>query len=134
MRNIAIALATATALLAAPALQAGEKKMTGEEELAKLLEGREAGDPVDCIPLNVSRDARIIDKTAIVYGSGNVIYVNRPSNAEDLDSDDVMVTETSLSQLCKLDTVKLHDRSQHFFTGFVGLEQFVPYRKVSKAD
>ena len=133
MRKIAIALATAAALLSAPALQARDK-MTGEEKLAKLLEGREAGKPVDCISLHDSRDARVIDKTAIVYGRGNTIYVNRPMNADDLDDDDVMVTETSLSQLCKLDTVRMHDRSQFFFTGFVGLEQFVPYRKVASAE
>ena len=133
MRKIAIALATTAALLSAPALQARDK-MTGEEKLAKLLEGREAGEPVDCISLSDSRDARIIDKTAIVFGRGNTIYVNRPMNADDLDDDDVMVTETSLSRLCKLDTVKMRDRSQFFFTGFVGLEQFVPYRKVASAD
>jgi len=133
MKKAAIALITATALLAGPALQA-KPKMTGEEQLAKLLEGREAGEPVDCISLTQSRDARIIDKTAIVYGSGRTIWVNRPTNAQDLDDDDVMVTKTSLSQLCKLDTVRLHDRSQYFFTGFVGLNQFVPYRRVAQAD
>ena len=133
MKKLAIALLTATALLAGPAIQA-KPKMTGEEKLAKLLEGREAGKPVDCISFSQSRDARIIDKTAIVYGSGRTIWVNRPTNAEDPDDDDVMVTRTSLSQLCRLETVRMHDRSQFFFTGFVGLNEFVPYRKVAKAD
>lgn len=133
MKRIAIAFLTAAALLSGPALQA-KPKLTGEEKLAKLLEGREAGKPVDCISLTASRDARIIDKTAIVYGSGNTIYVNRPTNADDLDDDDIMVTKTSLSRLCKLDTVRMRDRSQFFFTGFVGLEQFVPYRRVAQND
>lgn len=133
MKNIAIALMTAAALVSAPAVQA-KPKMSGEEKLAKLLEGREAGEPVDCIPLSIARDTRIIDGTAIVYGSGRVIYVNRPTNAEDLDDDYILATEIRTGQLCKLDTVKLRDRSQFFFTGFVGLEQFVPYRRVSKQD
>ena len=133
MRKAAIALITATALLGAPAVQA-KAKPTGEEKLAKVLEGREAGEPVDCISLSQSRDARIIDRTAIVYGRGNTIYVNRPVNAKDLDSDDVMVTETSLSRLCKLDTIRMRDRSQFFFTGFVGLEKFVPYRRIAQKD
>lgn len=133
MKRIAIALMTATALLAAPAAQA-KPKLTGEEQLAKMLEGRQAGKPVDCISLQNSREAKVIDKTAIVYGHGRTIYVNRPMNADDLDDDDVMVTKTSLSQLCKLDTVRLHDRSQYFFTGFVGLEQFVPYTRVASAE
>ncbi len=134
MRNIAIALATAAALLTAPALQAREK-LTGEEKLAKILEGREPGKPVNCISLSTSREAQVVDKTAIVYGRGKTVYVNRPSNAESLDGDDIMVIETSLGQICKLDTIRLHDRSQHFFTGFVGLEEFVPYTKVdAKVD
>ncbi|MCX7864477.1 MAG: hypothetical protein N2423_05500 [Novosphingobium sp.] len=133
MKKVAIALMAATALLAGPALQA-KPKLSGEEQLAKLLEGREAGEPVDCISFSQSRNARIIDKTAIVFGSGRTIWVNRPTNAEDLDDDDVMITKTSLSQLCRLETVRLHDRTQYFFTGFVGLNQFVPYRKVATAN
>lgn len=133
MKKAAIALLTATALLAGPAIEA-KPRISGEEKLAKLLEGREAGAPVDCISFSQSRDARVIDKTAIVYGSGRTIWVNRPTNADDLDDDDVMVTKTSLSQLCRLETVRMHDRSQFFFTGFVGLNQFVPYRKVASAN
>ena len=41
-------------------------------------EGREAGQPVSCIPLYGTSDARIIDKTAIIYDTGRTIYVNRP--------------------------------------------------------
>ena len=51
MRKIAIALASTAALLAGPALSARER-LTGEQELAKMLEGRVAGEPVSCIPLN----------------------------------------------------------------------------------
>jgi hypothetical protein len=131
MKKVAIALLAATALLAGSALNA-KPRMTGEEKLAKLLEGREAGEPVDCISFSRASDARIIDKTAIVYGHGRTIWVNRPTNADDLDDDDVMVNSTSLSRLCKLDTIRLHDSSQFFFTGFVGLEQFVPYHRVAK--
>jgi hypothetical protein len=133
MRKLAIALA-ATAMLAAPAAVQAHSRQTGEQELSKLLAGREPGKPVDCIPLSVAHDSRIIDKTAIVYGWGNTIYVNRPTNADSLDRNDVMVTKLDIGRLCKLDTVKLRDRSQFFFTGFVGLEQFVPYRKVAQAD
>ena len=130
MRKIALILAS-TALLVGPALQAKER-LTGEQQLAKLLEGREAGQPVSCIPLSSTSDSRIIDKTAIVYDSGRTIYVNRPRHPESLDSDDVMVTRLHTSQLCRLDTVRLHDSSGFQFTGFVGLEDFVPYRRVAQ--
>ncbi|MEO6718255.1 MAG: hypothetical protein ABIM50_13540 [Novosphingobium sp.] len=131
MRKIAMLTVAAAALLAGSGLQARER-LTGEEQLAKLLQGRVAEKPVSCIPLSRTSDARVIDKTAIVYDQGNVIYVNRPRYPDSLDSDDIMVTELHTSQLCRLDTVRMHDRSQFFFTGFVGLEDFVPYRRVAR--
>jgi hypothetical protein len=128
-----MALAAGAALLAGTAVEA-KPKLTGEEQLAKALAGRVAGEPVNCISLFDSRDQHVIDKTAIVYGSGRTIYVNRPSNARDLDSDDIMVSTIHGSQLCDLDIVRTHERSGFFPTGFVGLEQFVPYRKVASSN
>jgi len=129
MNKIAIALATATALLATPAI-AGKQRITGEEKLAKMLEGREAGEPERCLPLSASSTMRVIDKTAIVYGRGNTIWVNRPANAESLDRDDIMVRRSHTAQICNLDIVYTMDQSSRMYTGTVSLGQFVPYRKV----
>ena len=131
MRKIAIALATAAALSGAVGLEA-KPRQTPQERLDKLLEGREAGKPVNCISHWDTRDMQVLDKTAIVYGWGNVIYVNRPINAVSLDDDEILVTRTSGSQLCDLDIVHTVDRSGHFTTGFVSLGEFVPYRRVKK--
>jgi hypothetical protein len=133
MHKIALILTCAAALPTGPALLARDT-LSGEERLAKMLEGREAGRPVSCINTWSMRDTRIIDHTAIVYDAGSVIYVNRPRYPQQLDSDDVLVTELHGSQLCRLDTVRLHDRSGLWFTGFVGLEDFVPYRRATRAN
>lgn len=133
MRKIALVIAAGAALAAGTAVQARER-LSGEERLAKQLEGRVAGEPVSCISLTTSRQSRIIDRTAIVFGSGNTIYVNRPVHPRSLDSDDVMVTQIHGSQLCRLDVVRMHDRSGGFYTGFVGLQDFVPYRRVAARD
>ena len=128
MRIAPLLLAAGAALLAgSPAISA--EKLTGEARLAKMLEGRVAGDPVSCIPLHTSRDQTVIDKTAIVYDAGSTIWVNRTSNPASLDSDDVMVTKLHVGQLCRLDTIEMRDRSGFWFTGFVGLDDFVPYRR-----
>ena len=129
------ALAVAAAgLLASPATAAAKRpKLTGEAKLAQMLEGREAGKPVNCLPLGQSQEMRIIDKTAIVYRYGNTLYVNRPTNADALDDDDILVTRQTSGQLCRLDTVQLHDRTSQFYSGFVGLQDFVPYRKLASA-
>ena len=125
---ILTALAIA-ALAASPAW--AKDKLSGEAQLAKLLEGRVAEKPVSCIPLFTGDDqTNVIDKTAIVYGWGDVIYVNRPSNVSSLNSDDILITHPTTDQNCSLDTVQLRDRSTHTYDGFVGLQEFVPWRRV----
>ncbi|PZU10176.1 hypothetical protein [Sphingomonas sp.] len=106
----------------------------GEAALAKLLEGRVAGKPVSCISAMNSQSSQVIDGTAVVYQStGRTIYVNRPRvGADQLDSDDILVTRIWGSQLCSLDQVRLVDRTSRFPRGFVGLGEFVPYTKAKK--
>lgn len=133
MRKIVIALAATATLLGGAAVHA-KPKLTPEQQLAKMLEGRVAGEPTSCISLADTRDMTVLDKTAIVYKTGSVIWVNRPTNAKDLDSDDILVTHPTGSQFCKLDIVNTMDRSGHFSTGFITLGDFVPYRKVGKAN
>lgn len=132
MKKIVLALAAVGMLAAPAAVSAKGPKLTPEQKLEKLLEGRVAGKPVSCISLSTARESRIFDKTAIVYESGSTIYVNRPKHASSLDDDDVMVTETHGSQLCRLDVVRMHERSGMWYNGFVSLEDFVPYRKAAK--
>ena len=105
----------------------------GEAKLAKALEGRVAGKPVDCLQLRSIQSSRIYDGTAIVYDVGSTLYVNRPAiGASSLSWDPVLVTDTHSSQLCSIDTVKLIDRNGHFYRGFVGLGEFVPYRRADR--
>ncbi|MBN8845668.1 MAG: hypothetical protein J0H88_20710 [Sphingomonadales bacterium] len=133
MRHLIPALIAAAALAATPAVSAREK-LAPEDQLAKLLQGRVAGEPQDCISLFNARSSQIINKTAIVYKSGGTYWVNRPrSGAESLDDDDILVTRTTGSQLCSIDAVQLHDRTSHMYNGFVALGEFVPYRR-AKAE
>lgn len=132
MRNFvkagALSLA-ALGLLAAPGVGAREK-LTGEEKLAKMLDGRVAGEARSCIDTFASRNMKVIDGTAVVFRDGGTLWVNVPSNAEDLDDDDVWVTRQFGTRLCRLDQVTTHDRGSLFFNGVVFLEDFVPYRRV----
>jgi hypothetical protein len=126
-------VAAAGALILAGTTADARPRLTGEEQLAKLLDGRVAGKPVNCITLPYVQSTTVIDKTAIVYGSGSTIYVQRPrSGASSLDSNDVLVTQLTTSQLCNIDTVQLRDRNGFFFRGFVSLDQFVPYSRSPK--
>ena len=133
MRALAIALA-ATALLAGGASLQAKPKLTPEQRLEKLLEGRVAGKPTTCISTSDTRDREIIDGVALVYRSGSTLYVNRPKNPEDIDSDDILVIRPTGSQLCRLDMIHTVDRIGHFTTGFINLNDFVPYRRVQQAS
>ena len=126
---IATAAALAIALVASPA--EAKKKKSGEEELAELLEGREAGEPQRCIRRHVSNRMRTIDGTAFVYGRGDTIYVQRTKHPEDIDDDDVLVTRKfGSSDLCRLDQVTKIDRFNGFYAGNVFFDDFVPYTRV----
>lgn len=141
MRIIAAILAGVALLGAVPGIAKGDaaaareaRLAKAEAQLAKKLEGRVAGEPVRCISLPTIRSSTVIDGVGIVYDSGNTLYVNRPANgASTLDDDDILVTNTTGTQLCDLDIVRLVDRGTRFQTGFVGLGKFVPYKKVSVA-
>ena len=133
-KTIAAVFAAATVLSLSVAADA-RPKITPEAKLAKMLDGRVAGEPQDCIFLPSIRGSRIVDNTAIVYDAGRTLWVNRPrSGAESLDDDDILVTRLHSSSLCSIDIVELHDRYGHFYSGFVGLGEFVPYRKVTSAS
>ena len=125
-----LALLVGSALLgAAPASAA--PRLSPEAELAREIEGRVAGEPVDCVNLSSIRSSRIISRTAIIYDAGSTIYVNRPRvGRESLDSWDTLVTRPFGGRLCSIDVVQLYDTSARMQTGTVFLGNFVPYRKV----
>jgi hypothetical protein len=123
-----LALSAAALVVSANALAAGKDDPAAE--LAKLLEGRVAGPPVNCISLSQVQGTRVIDHTAIVYDFGTTIYVNYPrGSANSLSSDDILLTKTYSTQLCKMDIVRMVDRTGHFPKSFVSLGQFIPYKR-----
>ena len=138
MAGLAVTLALAAPAMAqdetAPDAQAATEAapMTkGEKELAKLLEGREAGEPVACIRALPSQRIRTIDKTAYVYGSGTTIYVQRTRNPQDIDRRNTLVTQRfNASEICKLDVMSAVDPISGIFAGVVFFEDFVPYTLV----
>lgn len=128
-------------LMAAPALAQedeqtadAETELTeGEKELAELLEGRVAGEPQSCIRDFRNTRSRVIDETAIVYGRGRTIYVNRTARPQDLDDHDALVIRRfSGTRLCNLDFVRTIDRTSGIFTGNLFLTDFIPYTLVEE--
>lgn len=102
----------------------------GEASLARLLEGREAGTPLRCIPAGVTLDRKVIDHTAIVYRIGSTLYVNRPSNVAALRSFDTVKVASRSTTTCRDDVVQTFDRTDGMMWQDSGrMGDFVPYPK-----
>ena len=135
---LAAAAATGLALTPLAAQDAGDAEAEapapatkGEARLAKLLEGRVAGEPVRCIRTLPNQRMQTIDGTAYVYGSGDTIYVQRTRDPSAINDNDALVTNRfNATQLCRLDITTTVDRVLGFFTGTVFFEDFVPYTRV----
>lgn len=125
---------TLLAALFAMAGAADAARPSPDEQLAKALDGRVAGEPVKCISLRNIRSTQVIDRTAIVYGGhGRTIYVNRPTSGIAFLRDDmILVTDTRSSELCNIDIVKLMDPGSRMISGSIGLGDFVPYTRPGK--
>lgn len=134
MRILSALIAGALVLGGATAYAAPDR--SPEAKLAKALDGRVAGEPVNCINLRDIQSSQIIDKTAIVYeGPRGIVYVNTPqSGASSLRDGQVLVTKTIGNQLCSIDVVTLVDSASRMQDGWVGLGKFVPYTKVAKTQ
>lgn len=124
MKRQIAALALAALAAAAPA---SAKDLTGEEQLAKVLEGRVAGKPTDCVPPRPSARLYVIDKTALIYDTGRTIYVNYTADPEALDDDDILVVRDPMPSLCRTTQITTRDRTGGFFSGAIFLKDFIPY-------
>ena len=115
--------------LAGAASAAADKPSRGEAELAGILEGRVAGEPVECLSESQRDSIQIVGGTAIVFRDGATIWVNRPQGAQLLSSGDLPVFHQFSAQLCRLDHVELRDRLGGIAGPRLALGEFVPYTK-----
>jgi hypothetical protein len=132
MNTVKPLVAAAVLLLAGATSLAADKPTRAEKNearLAKLLEGRVAGEPVSCIPTFQANDLQTIEGVAMVYGRGDTLYVARPTNPQSLRWDDVIVIKRTGGQLCHTDIIRTVDRMSGFTTGSLFLDKFVPYKK-----
>jgi hypothetical protein len=124
-------LVTIAALaLAGTAAAAATHVEKGEARLARMLEGRTAGQPVSCITTMDPGKMQVIDGVAVVYDAGKTIYVARPTDPHMLRRTDALVIDRfSGSRLCVQEAMRTIDRYDGHITGVVFLKDFVPYTK-----
>ena len=105
----------------------------GEQELAELLDGYVAGEPVKCLNRIQSDSVQIITDTALVFRDRQTYYVNRTNSPRFIDEFDVPVFRKFTSRLCDLDQVEFVSRTGGIGGPVVYLEYFTPYTKAEDA-
>ena len=130
MKTLALILAgAALALGGTTAATAETRAERAEAKLARMLEGRVAGEPVKCITALRNNRIQVIEHIGIVYDAGDTIYVARASHPDDLDHWEVPVIERFGGQLCSNDVMRTVDRTGGYITGPLFLDDFVPYTR-----
>lgn len=116
----------------APAKDASPKSTN---ELAKALNGRTAGKPINCIRNAVGKSRmEVIDDWTILFREGDVIYLQRPQGGCHRISSGGYALVTHLygsTKLCSGDISQLVDHTNGIHGGSCVLGPFVPYRKTS---
>ena len=120
------AIAAAALAAGGPAAASNDK---GEAKLAKIIDGRVAGEPVRCLDSTQRRNLEIVDRTALVFKDGDTLYVSRPAGVNFLTWSDIPVFEIWGSQLCQMDIVHLKDRASGIGGPSLSMGEFVPYRR-----
>jgi hypothetical protein len=121
-------------MLAAAPLAARDKDKDPEAQLAKMLAGRTAGEPVECISLFPSSSSTTIDRTAVVYDQAGKRFVNRfEGGCPMLDSSRIFLTRTTSTRLCRGDVAQVMTQRPSFYVGSCIFAKFTPYSKDAKA-
>ena len=119
------------ALIAMPAGAATHRDP--DHELQKLLAGRTPEAPVSCIESSLASSVTVVRGRAIVYRIGSRLFVNTTEDPSRLRNDDILVANVRGAQLCNHDAIQLVAWGGQVPRGFVLLDKFVPYSKITKA-
>lgn len=132
MRRPIVTAVAALATLAATAAVGDGRDARAQRDLDRALAGRTPGRPESCISQSRVNGPEIIDGHTILYRqSGRRIWRNDlPEHCPFLhDFDDVLIVETTGSELCRNDRFRVINRPSSIPSGYCRLGNFVPYDK-----
>jgi hypothetical protein len=123
----AILLLAAAAMLGAPGRYGPTLQEKSETRLAKLLAGRVAGTPVNCIRVLNTNRLSTFEFVGIVYDFHGTVWVSRVEDPDSLRRGFVPVMGLSGRKLCASDIGQAVSRDGYSST--VRMSLFVPYTK-----
>lgn len=123
----------AASVLALTGAAAGAKSTVekGEAQLARMVGGRTAGAPVDCISITtLGNKLKVIDGVGATYRLGDTIYLSRVDHPENLRwTDRSRFGSNTPGKMCAGDRLWTTDIKTGTPTGSVQLLEFVPYTR-----
>lgn len=100
----------------------------------RLLQGKVAGRPMDCIQTFNANDMRWLDASTVAFKRGsNLVYVNHfNGGCDNYGERYALVTRQVTGQMCRGDIAQLIDPVAHFAAGSCVFGEFIPYRTPGK--
>ena len=135
MRSLTIALIASALAACTTAPEPMTRSAEAEAQLNKLLAGRTAGAPVNCLPTWRSGDMVTIDDNTVVFKNGRTVYRNdfRGGGCNRLGSGHyALLTKTTGTSLCSGDIAQVVDVANGFTVGSCVLGDFVPFTMASR--
>lgn len=98
--------------------------------LTRDLAERQAGEPVSCVDPMPGRGLQIVDRSTLVYESGDTIFVNRlEAECPSLRPTSTLIVETFGSRYCRGDRVRASEPGSSIPGPYCLLGNFTPYRR-----
>jgi hypothetical protein len=106
-----------------------------QADLTKVLDGKIAGKPVNCVSSINGRNLRAIGDSTLVYQvNRNVVYKNELlGRCTGLSWGDTLVLNVRNSQYCRGDIARVVNLQSGMMSGSCALGDFVPYTKAPVA-
>lgn len=105
------------------------------KELALALQGRTAGEPVNCMPsLRGMNRMQIIDDNTILFRDGSTVYLQKPrGGCSGIENGryTLVIRQVGAHQVCRGDIHELVDLQNDIKGGTCVFGPFVPYRKAN---
>jgi hypothetical protein len=131
MRGLTIALlASATLSACTTAPEPRMRSAEAEAQLTKMLAGKVAGAPLNCLPSLRADNMTVIDDNTVLFRDGRTVYRNdfNGLGCNRLGNGYTLVTRTTGSSLCSGDIAQVVDLASGMQIGGCAFGEFVPYR------
>jgi hypothetical protein len=131
MRSIALPVMLGLGMLAActTAPPPMARSAEGQQDYERLIAGKVAGAPMQCLQSRDMNDMTVIDESTVAYGRGSRVYISHmqgPCNG--LGGTAAMVTRSfGAAESCRGDIVQMVEPTTHTEVGSCIFGEFTPY-------